>query len=84
MSDIVQPPPGLEPRRPSSRYLSRHRTVGAGWGGLAGDLDKKVDEALQPLLDEGNESGWTLHSWQMLNNSEMKLTVIAVWIVPEG
>jgi len=58
-----------------ARYKVQNRFIKAGFFASAED---KVEEVIQPFLDEGTKSGWTLHSFQATAAG-----LVFIWELPD-
>lgn len=59
-----------------TRYKAQNRILKAAL--TAKDGDRIVEEAIQPVLDEGAERGWTLHSFQYTPAG-----LVFIWELPD-
>jgi len=58
-----------------TRYKVQNRFIKAGFSANAED---KVEEMIQPFLDEGTANGWTLHSFQATAAG-----LVFIWQLPD-
>lgn len=49
--------------------------------GLTTHAEDKIEEAIQPFLDEGTDSGLTLHSFQATNGL-LGINLVFIWQLP--
>ncbi len=49
--------------------------------GFIADAEDKIEEAIQPLLDEGTKNDWTLHSFQATAAAK-GTNLVFIWLLP--
>ncbi|MDG4780964.1 hypothetical protein O7614_15060 [Micromonospora sp. WMMD961] len=59
-----------------ARYKAQNRIIKAVL--TAKDEDRIAEEMIQPVLDEGTENGWTLHSFQATPAG-----LVFIWELPD-
>lgn len=62
-----------------TRYKVQNRYVKAGF---IADAEDKIEEAIQPFLDNGSENGWTLHSFQATAAAK-GTNLVFIWQLPD-
>ena len=58
-----------------ARYKVVNRNITAGWFKNAQD---KIEKLMQPMLDEGANRGWTLHTFTATEASK-GINIVIVW-----
>ncbi len=62
-----------------ARYKVENKYIKAGW---IEDAEDRIEEAIQPLLDEGSRNGWTLHSFQATSAAK-GTNLVFIWQLPD-
>ncbi len=62
-----------------TRYKVQNRYIKHGFIENAED---KIEEAIQPFLDEGTTNGWTLHSFQATAAAK-GTNLVFIWQLPD-
>lgn len=62
-----------------ARYTVQNRYIKAGF---IADAEDRIEEAIQPLLDEGAGNGWTLHSFQATAAAK-GTNLVFIWELPD-
>ncbi len=60
-------------------YKVQSRYVKAGF---IADAEDKIEDAIQPVLDEGTANGWTLHSFQATAAAK-GTNLVLIWQLPD-
>jgi hypothetical protein len=69
-----------QPREASMiRYKVQNRYIKHGFIDNAED---KIEEAIQPVLDDGTKNGWTLHSFQATTAAK-GTNLVFIWQLPD-
>lgn len=62
-----------------ARYKVQNVYIKAGF---IADAEDKIEEAIQPVLDDGTTNGWTLHSFQATAAAK-GTNLVFVWQLPD-
>jgi hypothetical protein len=62
-----------------ARYKVQNRYVKAGF---IADAEDKIEEAIQPYLNDGTKNGWTLHSFQATAAAK-GTNLVFIWQLPD-
>ncbi len=62
------------------RYLVQNRNITSS---LFKDVEKKIEDEIQPFLDEGARYGYQLHSFQATAASK-GINLVFIWFDPAG
>ena len=62
-----------------ARYNVQNKYIKAGF---IADAEDKIEEAIQPILDDGTKNGWTLHSFQATAAAK-GTNLVFIWQLPD-